>query len=110
MGGHEDHGPRFDQRECPVQVQLPHAVTSDRRAMLACSMLPVNVNMTAHRGRSAGAGSGTSLLLDPETKGDFRFPTDSPTAIARMLDFCARHGIEPVVEIFPMSQVNEALD
>ena len=27
-----------------------------------------------------------------------------------MLDFCARHGIEPVVEMFPMSQVNEALD
>ena len=37
-------------------------------------------------------------------------PTGSPTAIARMLDFCARHGIEPVVEMFPMSQVNEALD
>ena len=37
-------------------------------------------------------------------------PTGSPTAIARMLDFCARHGIEPVVEMFPMSRVNEALD
>ncbi|MYZ52708.1 hypothetical protein [Malikia spinosa] len=37
-------------------------------------------------------------------------PTGSPTAVAGMLDFCARHGIEPVVEMFPMSQVNEALD
>jgi uncharacterized zinc-type alcohol dehydrogenase-like protein len=37
-------------------------------------------------------------------------PTGSPTAIARMLDFCARHAIEPVVEMFPMSRVNEALD
>ena len=37
-------------------------------------------------------------------------PTGSPTAIARMFEFCARHGIEPVVETFPMSQVNEALD
>lgn len=27
-----------------------------------------------------------------------------------MLDFCARHGIEPVVEMFPRSRVNEALD
>jgi uncharacterized zinc-type alcohol dehydrogenase-like protein len=37
-------------------------------------------------------------------------PTGSPTAIARMLDFCARHSIEPMVEMFPMSRVNEALD
>jgi uncharacterized zinc-type alcohol dehydrogenase-like protein len=37
-------------------------------------------------------------------------PTGSPTAIARMLDFCARHAIEPMVEMFPMSRVNEALD
>jgi uncharacterized zinc-type alcohol dehydrogenase-like protein len=37
-------------------------------------------------------------------------PTGSPTAIARMLDFCARHAIEPMVELFPMSRVNEALD
>ena len=34
----------------------------------------------------------------------------SPTTSTHMLDFCARHGIEPVVEIFPLSQVNEALD
>lgn len=37
-------------------------------------------------------------------------PTGSPTAIARMLAFCARHGIEPMIEMFPMSRVNEALD
>lgn len=37
-------------------------------------------------------------------------PTGSPTAIARMLDFAARHGIAPQVERFPMSRVNEALD
>lgn len=37
-------------------------------------------------------------------------PTGSPTAIAKMLDFCARHGIEPVVEAFPMSKVNDAMD
>jgi len=27
-----------------------------------------------------------------------------------MLDFCARRGIEAVVEMFQMSRVNEALD
>lgn len=37
-------------------------------------------------------------------------PTGSPTAIAAMLEFCARHGIEPLVEEFPMSRVNEAMD
>ena len=26
-----------------------------------------------------------------------------------MLDFCARHAIRPQIEIFPMSQVNEAM-
>ncbi|MFO1205576.1 MAG: NAD(P)-dependent alcohol dehydrogenase [Burkholderiales bacterium] len=36
-------------------------------------------------------------------------PTGSPTAIARMLQFSARHGIEPMVEEFPMSRVNEAI-
>jgi alcohol/geraniol dehydrogenase (NADP+) len=37
-------------------------------------------------------------------------PTGSPAAMAKMLEFCARHGIEPQVEHFPMSRVNEALD
>ena len=36
-------------------------------------------------------------------------PTGSPVAIARMLDFAARHHIAPTVERFPMSQVNEAV-
>ena len=36
-------------------------------------------------------------------------PVGSPTAIATMLDFAARHQIAPQVERFPMSQVNEAL-
>jgi alcohol/geraniol dehydrogenase (NADP+) len=36
-------------------------------------------------------------------------PTGSPVDIARMLDFAARHDIRPQVEMFPMSQVNEAL-
>ncbi|WP_225895842.1 hypothetical protein [Dendronalium phyllosphericum] len=36
-------------------------------------------------------------------------PTGSPTTIVKMLDFAARHGIEPVTETFDFSQVNEAL-
>ena len=37
-------------------------------------------------------------------------PTGSPSTIAAMLEFCARHKIAPQVEVFPMAKVNEALD
>jgi uncharacterized zinc-type alcohol dehydrogenase-like protein len=36
-------------------------------------------------------------------------PLGSPATTRKMLDFCARHGIEAVTEHFPMSDVNEAL-
>jgi len=37
-------------------------------------------------------------------------PTPSPTLLARMLEFSARHQILPQVERFPMSRVNEAVE
>ncbi|MBN8530879.1 MAG: NAD(P)-dependent alcohol dehydrogenase [Alphaproteobacteria bacterium] len=37
-------------------------------------------------------------------------PVGSPSTTATMLDFCARHNIAPVVEEFPMSKVNEAME
>jgi len=37
-------------------------------------------------------------------------PVGSPTAIDRMLEFSARHSVAPVVETFPMSRVNDALE
>ena len=37
-------------------------------------------------------------------------PTGSPTAIDHMLEFSARHSVAPVVEYFPMSNVNDALE
>jgi alcohol/geraniol dehydrogenase (NADP+) len=37
-------------------------------------------------------------------------PLGSPASIATMLEFCARHQIAPVIERFPMSRVNEALE
>ncbi|MEJ7642266.1 MAG: NAD(P)-dependent alcohol dehydrogenase [Candidatus Nitrosocosmicus sp.] len=36
-------------------------------------------------------------------------PTGSPSTIAKMLNFCNRHNIEPVIEEFPLSKVNEAM-
>ncbi len=37
-------------------------------------------------------------------------PVGSPAAMAKMLEFCARHQIVPQVEQFAMSQVNAAID
>ncbi len=37
-------------------------------------------------------------------------PVGSPATIAKMLEFCSRHNIEPITEHFPMSQINDALD
>ncbi len=36
-------------------------------------------------------------------------PVGSPETIRTMLAFAARHKIKPVIEVFPMSQVNDAL-
>jgi uncharacterized zinc-type alcohol dehydrogenase-like protein len=36
-------------------------------------------------------------------------PVGSPANIARMLEFAARHDIKPVIENFPMEQVNDAM-
>ena len=37
-------------------------------------------------------------------------PLGSPSTTDTMLEFCARHGIAPTTETFPMSRANEALD
>jgi len=36
--------------------------------------------------------------------------TGSPAVVAKMLEFCDRHGIETVTETFPMSRINEAFE
>lgn len=36
-------------------------------------------------------------------------PTGSPVAIAKMLEFAARHGVAPQTERYPMSRVNDAI-
>jgi len=37
-------------------------------------------------------------------------PVGSASTMAKMLDFCGRHKIEPVTELFPLSKVNDAFD
>jgi uncharacterized zinc-type alcohol dehydrogenase-like protein len=36
-------------------------------------------------------------------------PSGAPATVAKMLEFCARHGVNAITEEFPMSQANEAL-
>jgi alcohol/geraniol dehydrogenase (NADP+) len=36
-------------------------------------------------------------------------PSGAPGTVATMLEFCARHGVRPVTEEFPMSRANEAM-
>jgi uncharacterized zinc-type alcohol dehydrogenase-like protein len=48
------------------------------------------------------------LLLGQKSIGGS--PSGSPATMARLLGFAARHGIEPVTEIMPLSRVNDALD
>ncbi len=36
-------------------------------------------------------------------------PVGSPATIAKMLDFAHHHNIKPMVEVFPMSKVNDAM-
>lgn len=37
-------------------------------------------------------------------------PVGSPATITKMLNFAARHSLAPQTEVFPLAQVNEALD
>ncbi len=37
-------------------------------------------------------------------------PVGGPATMMKMLDFCTRHDIAPIIETFPMSRVNDALE
>lgn len=60
-----------------------------------------------------GAAPSVSATIFPLIIGEKSIggsPLGSPATISTMLDFAARHGIEPVTETFPMSKVNDALE
>jgi len=51
-----------------------------------------------------------SFQLIAGQKGVTGTATGSPTDVAKMLEFCARHNIETVTENLKMSQINEAFE
>jgi alcohol/geraniol dehydrogenase (NADP+) len=70
----------------------------------------------APKGRLHVVGAGLEPLAVPAfglimgQKSVSGSPVGSPSAIDHMLDFSARHAVAPVVETFPMSKVNDALE
>lgn len=87
-------------------------------------LVTVNVTLPWHRYIAALAPRGrlhfVGAVLEPVQFRAFSLiggqrsisgsPTGSPATIATMLDFCARHGIAPRTEHYPIAQVNEAID
>jgi uncharacterized zinc-type alcohol dehydrogenase-like protein len=58
-------------------------------------------------------GEPVSLAVFPLIRDQKSFsasPLGSPSTVAKMLDFCARHEIAPVTEAFKMSEINEAFE
>ena len=59
-----------------------------------------------------GAASQVKASISPLNAGEKTIsasPIGGPAEILTMLDFCNRHSIEPIIEEYPMSRVNEAL-
>ena len=74
------------------------------------------INTLAPKGRLHLVGVGTEAMK-LKTGGPLSWqrrisswPTPSPVVLTQMMEFCARHGIAPQVEHFPMGKTNEALD
>jgi uncharacterized zinc-type alcohol dehydrogenase-like protein len=60
-----------------------------------------------------GAASQVKATVSPLIAGEKSIgasPSGGPAEILMMLDFCSRHAIEPVIEEFPLSRVNEAME
>lgn len=119
------------KRDEVLQLGAHRAVNSRDKAQLAVVrgsfdflLNTVNVSLDwqsyidclAPKGRLHTVGAidePVSLAAFPLIAGQKSFsgsPLGSPVSTATMLDFCARHQIAPVVERFPMSQINEAFE
>ncbi|CAB3752113.1 NADPH-dependent aldehyde reductase Ahr [Paraburkholderia solisilvae] len=77
---------------------------------------PTYLNALAPRGRLHTVGVVTEpigvpgLLMNLGQRSLSGSPIGSPATVDDMLQFCARHQINPLIEQFPMSQLNEAFD
>lgn len=77
--------------------------------------LPAYMGVLKPRGRFHTVGilpevKAPSFSLIAEQKQISGSPSGAPATVATMLDFAARHKVEPVTESFPMSKANEAIE
>jgi uncharacterized zinc-type alcohol dehydrogenase-like protein len=73
------------------------------------------INTLRPRGKLhiVGAAPSVSAIVFPLIIGQKSIsasPLGSPATIATMLEFAARHNIEPVTETFPLTKVNDAME
>jgi uncharacterized zinc-type alcohol dehydrogenase-like protein len=77
---------------------------------------PLYINALAPKGRLHLVGATmnpipvVSFQVIMGQKGITGTATGSPSVVAKMLEFCDRHGIETITEKFPMSRVNDAIE
>jgi len=57
-------------------------------------------------GEPMGVSAGAIIAGQKSVSGS---DTGGPAVVAKMLEFCARHAIKPMVDYFPMSDVNDAI-
>ncbi|NNE58170.1 MAG: NAD(P)-dependent alcohol dehydrogenase [Hellea sp.] len=121
----------MDKRDELLKLGAHHVVNSkDNDAIKALKgrfdlvLSTVNVNLPwyhflsalAPRGRLVQVGIVTEPMAVPTfsiitgQKSVSGSDTGSPSTIAKMLQFCARHKIEPQVEFFPMTEINSAIE
>lgn len=93
---------QFDMILSTVNVPLPW---SDYMAALAPRGRFINVGAVVEKPLEIGA-----FDMIPGAKSVSGNDTGSPTGIATMLEFCARHDIHPKIETFPFDKVNEAME
>jgi uncharacterized zinc-type alcohol dehydrogenase-like protein len=77
---------------------------------------PLYINALAPKGRLHLVGATlnpipiVSFQVIMGQKGVTGTATGSPAVVAKMLEFCDRHGIETITEKYPMSRINEAIE
>ncbi len=90
----------------PRRRNSAHTTSTTRNAMVHCRKS--REASTSSSPLSTSPVPAFGLIMGQKTVAGS--PIGSPTAIDRMLAFSARHSVAPVVETFPMSKVNDALE
>jgi uncharacterized zinc-type alcohol dehydrogenase-like protein len=112
LGAHHVHNTRQDGALKKIAGSLDLIIST----VSAGLDVPGVLDTLAPKGRLHNVGAVLNPLQVPAfsliqgQKSVAGSPTGSPTAIDDMLEFSARHSIAPIIETFPMSKVNDAIE